>query len=228
RTTTLAQRQRLLSYGGSPLAVLPSFLALLFAMFSLVTLVTLLSGGSLVNQFLFFIAGVIILVATLGVPLLPLTILPTRRSRMGQELLFPWTRREYINGLFKRSIVSAAIADTMCVLLLLLLWGYARQFDQGWNGPKASELLSAICVLVLFQINLFGCSLHIARATSGRVRVCLVIVSVLVLFASVLFFGALFDALGPVVGGAALVVAAVGGLLWIRKARDEWLLEELG
>src|SRR5690606_36042647 len=195
---------------------------------SLIAILSIWSDGDPVQDTISVTAGGLVLVGALGVSLFPLSLLTTRRPRMGQELLFPWTRREYINGLFKRSIVSAAIADTMCVLLLLLLWGYARQFDQGWNGPKASELLSAICVLVLFQINLFGCSLHIARATSGRVRVCLVIVSVLVLFASVLFFGALFDALGPVVGGAALVVAAVGGLLWIRKARDEWLLEELG
>ena len=104
RATTVAARQRLLRYGGSTSPAWHSAIVMSGALLLLICVTPLFRAWGVPPKPNFFFGGLIPMSA-----LIAPGMLLARRSKMPQELLWPLTRRAYVDGLFAAMARSAVI-----------------------------------------------------------------------------------------------------------------------
>lgn len=154
-------RQRLLRYGFTPTPVLlmAIWMALLFSALLLYMSRTWAdkAGGRAILPSM----GMFILMPAI----FPSGILALRRGRMPQELMFPMTRRQYVNGLFQAVALNAGTGGALTLLAMVALLTIVAP-DVG-----TPSLIAAFAALTVgTQTYAFGAMTNTSRIQSAGKR----------------------------------------------------------
>ncbi len=222
RARTAAERTALLPYGH---AGAPAWIRCLWLMtiMVVVVIVNILVAGTSSMTSTIRIAAPTALIFTFMGPAISTQLLAMRRARMQTELLWPMTRRQYIDGLFR--IVAVEAMEVWIVTMGLLGASVAALIPELLRADYVVGLGVATLVSLVVA---FGLSTLVALIESGTKRMLLLIVGLYLVAGLLMGVCAAYVYAGAVPAYGLGIIVLLGGVLLTRWSHRQWLCAELG
>jgi hypothetical protein len=220
RARSVRERQKLLRFGQSGTPAWLRSLWILAIMIAVIGFNYLFTRQS--------VSSVPIIVPTALVfsfvaPSITAQLLAMQRPRMSTELLWPLTRREYIDGLF-RNVARDTIVFWCIIIGIVLVLVAVLDAEYLWLDWAPAALVGTFAGLTVT----YGVSMFAALIESGITRTLLLLLGFYAQMGLLAMAGLAYVYVGAVVGYAILVLVGCTGVVIIRHSHARWMRAELG